>query len=189
MANFWSWIAQVCAICAATIGRIAVILFLLCLQMHVNGRLKWLLYTVGAATTMINIIEIGLIFRQCEPVASLWDPRIEGNCSFIPITTKVGFFQGSVGALADFTLALYPILIIGPLQQMRMPMKIGLCIIMAGGIVYVVTLALRSQAPALTSVLVLALPLLTRPLPSEPSRRVQISHVRDKCGMRSMEQC
>lgn len=86
---------------------------------------------------MINIIEIGLIFRQCQPVQALWDIRIEGNCSFIPITTKVGYFQGSIGALADFTLALYPILIIGPLQQMRPTMKIGLCIIMAGGIVYV----------------------------------------------------
>lgn len=139
VANFWSWIAQVFAICGATVGRIAVILFLLCLQMHVNGRLKWLLYTVGAATTTINMIEIGLIFRQCEPVASLWDPRIKGDCSFIPITTKVGFFQGSVGALADFTLALYPILIIGPLQQMRLPMKVGLCVVMAGGVLYVVT--------------------------------------------------
>jgi len=135
LSNFWSWIAQVFAIVAATIGRIAIILFLLCLQMHVNPRLKWLLYTVGAATTVVNVIEIGLIFRQCQPVAALWNATIKGDCSFIPTTTKVGYFQGSVGALADFTLALYPILIIGPLQQMRMTLKIGLCIVMAGGIV------------------------------------------------------
>ena len=42
-----------------------------------------------------------------------------------------------MGAFADFVLALYPILIIGRLQQMKLSMKIGLCVVMGGGVVYI----------------------------------------------------
>ena len=41
-----------------------------------------------------------------------------------------------IGAFADFFLALYPpAVIIGPLQQMRTSIKIGLCMVMGGGVV------------------------------------------------------
>lgn len=43
-------------------------------------------------------------------------------------------FSG-IGAFSDFFLALYPpAVVIGPLQQMKMRIKIALCLIMGGGV-------------------------------------------------------
>jgi hypothetical protein len=95
-ANFWSWIAQAFAILTATTARIAFICFLLYIRNHVDKlkTVEYVLLCVGGATTLINLIEIGLIFHQCKPVNALWDIRIKGDCSFIPVTTKVGYLQG-----------------------------------------------------------------------------------------------
>lgn len=39
-----------------------------------------------------------------------------------------------IGAFSDAFLALYPIVLIGRLQQMKLSMKVGLCIVMGGGL-------------------------------------------------------
>lgn len=49
----------------------------------------------------------------------------------------------AVGAVADIFLAFYPVYIIGRLQQMRLSLKVGLCLLMSGGIVYVSTMLLH----------------------------------------------
>lgn len=41
-----------------------------------------------------------------------------------------------IGAAADFFLAAYPIYIIGRLQMMKLSTKVGLCLIMGGGLMY-----------------------------------------------------
>lgn len=40
-----------------------------------------------------------------------------------------------IGVFSDIALAFYPIYLIGPLQHMKMSLKIGLCLILGGGIV------------------------------------------------------
>ena len=135
LANLWSWIGQVVAISAAAMGRFAVIAFLLALQGASHPKLKWFLYIVGALQATINGIEIVLILLQCDPVNKLWDPMVPGECPMIEVCSKVGYLQGSIGSFADLALALYPILIVGRLQQMKMTLKVGLCIVMSGGVV------------------------------------------------------
>lgn len=39
-----------------------------------------------------------------------------------------------IGAASDIFLACYPVYIIGRLQQMRLSVKVGLCLLMSGGI-------------------------------------------------------
>ena len=131
--NLWSWIAQVLAILSLVVGRIAVISFLLILQQRTHPIGRRLLYVVGFLQGIINVVEVVLILKQCTPIERLWDPSVPGTCDMIKICSQVGFLQGSIGAFADLFLAFYPICIIAPLQQTR-KVKIGLCLIMGGGL-------------------------------------------------------
>ena len=131
----WSWIGQICAIFALVWGRFAVIAFLRALQGPTYPKFRYTLYVVGAFQAVINTIEVILILNQCSPAQKLWNFELPGTCNLIGICSKVGFFQRGIGAFADFFLALYPpAVIIGPLQQMKISIKIGLCLIMGGGV-------------------------------------------------------
>lgn len=131
--NFWSWIAQIVAILGLVIGRIAVISFLLALQDRTKSYGRWLLYLVGAAQGIINVVEVVLILQQCTPIQKLWDFEVPGTCNMIQICSQVGYLQGSIGAFADLFLAFYPIYIIGSIHQ-KWKVKLGLCLIMGGGL-------------------------------------------------------
>ncbi|KAJ5716129.1 hypothetical protein N7493_008040 [Penicillium malachiteum] len=133
--NLWSWIAQIIAILDLVIARIAVIAFLLTIQSGTRSRSRYLLYIVGATQAIINVIEIGFIFKQCSPTAKLWDNSLPGTCDGILLCSQVGYAQGSIGAFSDFFLATYPVYIIGRLQLMKLSTKIGLCLIMGGGLI------------------------------------------------------
>lgn len=150
--NFWSWMGQVVAIMALAVGRIAVIGFLLTVQARTNTKGRWVLYIIGFMQAAINVAEVILILHQCSPIEKLWNPSVEGKCNLIVLCSQLGFLQGSkldiprlllstflmklgIGVLADLVLAIYPIYLIGPLQHMKMSLKIGLCLILSGGIV------------------------------------------------------
>ncbi|KAJ5093720.1 hypothetical protein N7456_009581 [Penicillium angulare] len=94
--NFWSWIGQITAILDLVLARIAVISFLLTIQSGTWSRGRYLLYAVGATQAIINIIEVGLIFKQCSPTAKLWDNALPGTCDGIVICSQVGYAQGSL---------------------------------------------------------------------------------------------
>ncbi|KAB8231305.1 uncharacterized protein BDW43DRAFT_313119 [Aspergillus alliaceus] len=133
--NLWSWMAQIVAILCLAISRIAVVSFLLSLQARTRSIGRIVLYGVGAIQGIINVIEVGLILNQCDPTKKLWDPDIPGTCDKVLICSQVGFLQGSIGAAADLFLAFYPVYIIGRLQQMKLTTKVGLCLIMSGGLI------------------------------------------------------
>ncbi|KAE8159855.1 hypothetical protein BDV40DRAFT_302867 [Aspergillus tamarii] len=152
--NLWSWMAQIVAILCLVISRIAVIAFLLSLQGRTSSIGRIVLYAVGAVQGIINVIEVALILKQCDPTEKLWNPAVVGTCDRVLICSQVGFLQGSmcmknklstefkpinyylgIGAAADLFLAFYPVHIIGRLQQMKLSTKIGLCLIMSGGLI------------------------------------------------------
>ncbi|KNG90331.1 hypothetical protein ANOM_001465 [Aspergillus nomiae NRRL 13137] len=133
--NLWSWMAQIMAVLCLAISRIAVIAFLLSLQGRTSSIGRIVLYTVGTVQAMINVIEVVLILKQCDPIEKLWNPAVPGTCGRVLICSQVGYLQGSIGATADLFLAFYPVYIIGRLQQMKLSTKIGLCLLMSGGLV------------------------------------------------------
>lgn len=55
-----------------------------------------------------------------------------GSSTNAPVLIHIG-----IGAAADFFLAFYPVYIIGKLQLMKLSTKVGLCLIMGGGLMYV----------------------------------------------------
>lgn len=95
LTNLWSWIAQILAILALAVSRIAVIAFLLAIQAGTNRQSRLLLYIVGSLQATINVIEVVLILKQCDPTPRLWNPSIPGTCKLIKICSQVGFLQGS----------------------------------------------------------------------------------------------
>lgn len=131
--NLWSWIAQIVAILSLVVGRIAVISFLLALQKYTSPNGTRLLYAVGILQGTFNVVEVVLILLQCDPIQKLWDSSVPGSCNMVKVCSQVGFLQGSIGAFTDLLLALYPIRIIAHLNKARKT-KIGLCLLMGGGI-------------------------------------------------------
>jgi hypothetical protein len=101
--NLWSWVAQILAILALAVSRIAVIAFLLAIQAGTNRQPKPLLYVVGLLQATINVIEVVLILKQCDPTPKLWDPSIPGTCNLITICSQVGFLQGSKSRRGGWT--------------------------------------------------------------------------------------
>jgi hypothetical protein len=43
-------------------------------------------------------------------------------------------FLLAIGAAADLFLAFYPVYLIGRLQQMKLSLRIGVCLVMGGGL-------------------------------------------------------
>lgn len=137
--NLWSWLAQIVAILCLVVARFAVISFLLAIQERTQKRTyqigRRLILFVGILQGLINVAEVVLILEQCDPVQKLWDPTVPGTCTLIKTCSQVGYFQGSVGVFADLVLACYPIYIFTRLHQ-ELRVKIGLCLIMGGGVMY-----------------------------------------------------
>jgi len=132
--NLWSWIAQIVAIFCLVVGRIAVIAFLLAISDRTYRIGRRLIYFVGCLQGVINVAEIILILRQCDPLPKLWDFSIPGTCGLVEICSKVGYLQGSIGVAADLILACYPVYIFMHLHR-ETRVKIGLCLIMGGGVI------------------------------------------------------
>ncbi len=95
MTNLWSWIAQIVAILCLVVARIAVIAFVLSIIERTHRKGRWLLYIVGALQGVINVVEVVIILKQCDPTRKLWDPSVPGTCDYIKICSQVGFLQGS----------------------------------------------------------------------------------------------
>ncbi|KAL8705631.1 MAG: hypothetical protein Q9201_001268 [Fulgogasparrea decipioides] len=132
----WSWMGQIVVIQAIGFGKIAVIAFLLRIQER-NTKLKklaWFLYFIGVSNVIINIDQMILILLQCSPSRKLWNPAIPGTCYHIHRTNHVGYFQGSWAAASDLALAVYPVIVFWNLK-ISTRVKIGLCLLMAGGLV------------------------------------------------------
>lgn len=94
--NLWSWVGQVIAILDLVVARIAVIAFLLSIQARTMHKSRYLLFCVGGIQALINVIEVILIFKQCNPTERLWDNSIPGSCNMVVICSEVGFAQGSM---------------------------------------------------------------------------------------------
>lgn len=120
-----------------SLGRFAVIALLVSLHGTSEAFKKGqkFLYALGFVQFAVNMVQVAMILTQCQPLRRLWNPFITaGNCDRALATRQFGFLSGSTGALADFILAIYPaVFIVGPLQLMRTPMKVAICVIMGGG--------------------------------------------------------
>lgn len=131
---FANRIANFTALFSMSLGRFAVIALLVVLQGNVCVQWKKALIGVGVAQFLANMVQIGFTVHQCDPVDKLWKIQSPGDCKNATLVRQLGFFSGSMGAFADFFLAVYPaLLLIGPLQQMKLSLRIAICFILGGG--------------------------------------------------------
>ncbi|KAL8928413.1 MAG: hypothetical protein Q9172_000899 [Xanthocarpia lactea] len=107
------WLCQAFVITALTIGKVSVAFYILRLS-----NTKWhfyFLHTINVTLALINVPLIIWTYTQCSPSAKLWDPNIPGDCHEPKMHGGFAIFQGST----DLLYALFPILIIRPLQMPR----------------------------------------------------------------------
>ena len=158
----WSWIGQSLVIQTIGCGKYAVIAFILRIQDRTQSRkttfVTHLLYFIGYSNFVINITEMAMILTSCSPTAKFWNSALPGSCNHIGRTTNVGYFQGCMKhtylqnefvslirliawtATSDLVLAAIPVYVFWDLR-ISAKLKIGLCLLMAGGTLWVLSLA------------------------------------------------
>ena len=101
--NMWGWISQVTAILDLIFARIAVASFLLLLQERTRHWSRYPLYLVGAVQTVISILSVTFIFKQCTPVEKLWNPSLPGKCDGITASwaRQIGYIHGGMYTTED----------------------------------------------------------------------------------------
>ncbi|KAI9367440.1 hypothetical protein BJX61DRAFT_551444 [Aspergillus egyptiacus] len=130
-------------------GKVSVALFLIRIISGVKGH-KRMMYSGIVILSIINIVAVVTIYKQCSPTAKAWDPEIEGTCWPVHAQRDYALFQGSASALTDFLLAIYPLFTIKNLQ-MALKVKIGLgCVLSLGIIAMVAAIVKTIHLPSLS---------------------------------------
>ncbi|MCJ1432412.1 hypothetical protein MMC27_001768 [Xylographa pallens] len=90
---------------------------------------RWMIYAIVIAQSVIAAISCVILFTQCTPTASLWDPAVSGTCLPSSVITGYSYFVGAYSAFTDIFLAVIPIAAFWKLQ-MKLKTKIGLGLLM-----------------------------------------------------------
>ena len=149
------WVSIVFCSLSNAVAKLAVCVLLLAVQGPAHQKKSYLLHVVWITNLLTWAVSTTVTFLQCSPVEKLWDNSIPGNCNLLPVAIKLGTFIGGKrsnmhvhisapwltmllvwNSLSDAVLALYPAFIVWNLQA-SIKMKIGFCLLMSGGLVYV----------------------------------------------------
>ncbi|KAF4552367.1 Hypothetical protein D9617_10g073480 [Elsinoe fawcettii] len=130
----WIWISIFIGLVGLTFAKWAIIALLLQVQLPTQVKRRMFLWSLGILLAIVCVVQFVLSFTQCIPAQRLWNPRMSGSCPGATRALYFGFFQGASGAAIDVILALYPISIVWNLQA-SVKMKVGFCLLMAGGII------------------------------------------------------
>lgn len=119
-------------------AKVAIIALLLAVKGPNQKKRGYFLHFLWFSNILFIIVLISLIYNQCDPHDAIWDiSKIEyANCRLKPVAIKFGYAQGAWSGLTDIALALYPISVVWKLQT-SLKMKIGFCVLMGGGLMYV----------------------------------------------------
>lgn len=100
----WGWVYQLLAIAASTLGKLAILAFLVQIRGWQEKK-PWALLILGALIAAVNIAVLGTILGQCQPMAKLWDDSLDGACDpGRENNQNYSFFQAS-GLSSPFTLS------------------------------------------------------------------------------------
>ncbi|PSK55178.1 hypothetical protein B9Z65_2567 [Elsinoe australis] len=130
----WVWISIFLGLVGLTFAKWAIIALLLQVQLPTQVKRRMFLWSLAVILGVVCVVQFVLSFTQCIPAQRLWNPRMAGSCPGATRALYFGFFQGASGVTIDIILALYPISIVWNLQA-SLKMKIGFCLLMAGGII------------------------------------------------------
>lgn len=164
-----NFIANPFGIMAYSLPNISVAIFLNRI-LSPNRWRKSLLYGVTIAQSVIAGISCIILFVQCRPSKSLWDPAVPSTCLPSLVITGYSYFVGcklkgaypvllplllltfikAYSAFTDIFLAIVPITAFWKLQ-MKLKTKIGLCLLMGMTALWVSPVESWFDLPLLTS--------------------------------------
>ncbi|KAI1209448.1 uncharacterized protein F4807DRAFT_467671 [Annulohypoxylon truncatum] len=103
----WVYLTYGPAILSPGFGRISFAFLLLSLTPPSKARRR-LLWVVICAQFIADVGTVIIIYAQCKPAQGYWDKQVKSECW--PLYTQVyaGYIQGSICALSDLVLALFP---------------------------------------------------------------------------------
>ncbi|KJZ79192.1 hypothetical protein HIM_01343 [Hirsutella minnesotensis 3608] len=131
-------------------GRISFALMLLSLVPPTKLRRR-VLQAIIVISLVVDIGTVIISFAQCRPIESFWDGRPNPDCWPKDVQRDTGFFQGSVGAAVDLTLATFPASLFWNLN-MAWRQKIALSCIMGLGVFAMVASIFKTiQLQAITA--------------------------------------
>ncbi|KAJ5655973.1 hypothetical protein N7507_007923 [Penicillium longicatenatum] len=140
----FTWITVFFFNLAIPTGKVAVSAFLIEMNGPSNPKIRRSLIAVAVLNILLNIPQVLLVWFQCSPVDSLWDPLRQANCDHRK-SVYYTYFVGAVAALSDFYLAIVPIHMLIPLRIDR-KLKWGLSFLMGCGIFAGVAAIVRTWA-------------------------------------------
>ena len=147
------WSSHAFVITALGLGKVSFAIFLMRITPKTKKWMKWLLHGYSALLVVINVTLIILTYAQRNLVAGLWDPTIGAKCLPPHILESYAIFQSGTfnfasnlnifadtfsayDVLADFVLALFPVVIIWDLN-VNPRTKVGLATLMGLGVLCV----------------------------------------------------
>ncbi|KAL4786936.1 hypothetical protein BJX76DRAFT_364758 [Aspergillus varians] len=124
-------------------GKVSVALFLIRIISKVKNQ-KHAMYALIVIMTLINIGGVVTIYAQCTPTARIWDRSVKGSCWPQGAQRNYAFFQGSISALTDLILAIWPLFTIKNLQ-MALKVKAGLGGVLSLGIIAMIAAVIKTS--------------------------------------------
>ena len=109
-----------------------------------DPKIRRSLIAVAVLNIVLNIPQLLMVWLQCSPVNSLWDPLEQANCDHRK-SVYYTYFVGAVAALSDFYLAIVPMHMLIPLRIDR-KLKWGLSFLMGCGVFAGVAAIVRTWA-------------------------------------------
>ncbi|KAJ5888105.1 hypothetical protein N7495_008146 [Penicillium taxi] len=140
----YSWLAVFFFSIAIPLGKCALCSFLIEMNRQGNPRIRLSLIIVGVLNVLIGFPELVIIWTQCNPPQSLWDPTRQGDCNAKRSTIYLSVV-GAVAAVSDLYLAIIPAAMLIPLK-LDLKLKIGLSFLMGVGVFAAAAAIVRAYA-------------------------------------------
>ncbi|KAG6988865.1 hypothetical protein G7Y79_00069g096570 [Physcia stellaris] len=146
---FISWLSQTWCITAIVTTKISIAALIKRLQAPSKWRtvVLWSLCSVSAAWALI---QIGFVWGQCRPTATLWDPRghSNGSCWSPTVVVYNGMACSSFWAFTDIALAFLPVHMVIKLR-IALRRKIAICVLLSTGLLAAaMTIVRTTKLPA-----------------------------------------
>ncbi|KAL8846471.1 MAG: hypothetical protein Q9221_008437 [Calogaya cf. arnoldii] len=134
---------------ALLVTKISICLFLLRLSQF--DRLRTVLYGLIWLLVTTHIPLFFIYVFQCDPVRKAWDKEMDGKCMSMDIVQNVITAQGAISAITDIMRAAFPLLLLWNVK-IRTKTKVGICLLMGAGIMFVAsaTSKLQGEPPSLS---------------------------------------
>ncbi|KAJ5280743.1 hypothetical protein N7478_006115 [Penicillium angulare] len=140
----FTWITVFFFNLAIPTGKVAVAAFLIEMNGPSNPKIRRSLIAVAVLNIVLNIPQVLMVWFQCTPVNSLWNPLQQADCDHRK-SVYYTYVVGAVAALSDFYLAIVPIHMLIPLRIDR-KLKWGLSFLMGLGVFAGVAAIVRTWA-------------------------------------------